>query len=1024
MAKKAKATSGGTTTTPATLQAENLQPLIVELGSQLWEQIRRRQPSFFERRWWDDRILGAAMGDESLKVQMFRFVDVLPRLKTHEAVTQHLHEYFEEVQAHLPWAVQLVRFGIEHISPDSILSRTLAYNARSNAMRMAKRFIAGETSSEVLAALHQMRSAGQAFTLDLLGEAVISEQEADSYQQRYLQLIDDLALDVNSWPPDPHLDGDHEGPIPRLNLSIKLSSLVSQFRPVDQVGTSSRVKARLRPILRKAIEHHAHLQFDMEQFHYKGLTQQIFRDILLEDEFRAVQHVGIVLQAYLQNAEHDAQQLLDWVKERGTPVSIRLVKGAYWDYENIIAANHGWPVPVFPAKWQTDETFERLTRFLLENHHWLRPAFGSHNLRSLSNAIVTARQLGVPQSAYEIQVLYGMATEMAQAFVQLGQRLRVYTPFGDLIPGMAYLVRRLLENTSNESFLRQSQLTDHPIEDLLMPPSEMLKRTPPASPKAKPSFVNEPLTDFSIAANREAMASAIEEARSQFGLDYRAVINGRREESRAWITSKNPSRKEEIVGRVTACTTAMAEEAIAAAKRGFRQWSKVTANYRAEYLELVAKELSARRFEFAAWQTLECGKPWIEADADVAEAIDFCRFYAAQMLSLDNPETLAVPGEDNSYTYRPRGVAVVIAPWNFPLAILTGMTMAAVVAGNTVIVKPAEQSSVVAAKLMEIIQSTGFPDGVINFLPGIGEDLGPTLTSHPDVDLVAFTGSRAVGLAINKQAADPHPLQKSVKHVLAEMGGKNAIIIDADADLDEAVQGVISSAFGYAGQKCSACSRVIVLAETYDDFLSRLVEATKSLIVGPADDPATQIGPVIDFEAAKRIRKTIEAAQESANLVYAPELGPTAKQGYYVGPHIFNQVLAESPLATQEIFGPVLAVMKATDLAQALELANSTDYALTGGIYSRSPANIKRVRQEFLVGNLYINRPITGALVGRQPFGGFKLSGMGTKAGGHDYLKEFLVPVTITENTMRRGFAPTTNKTEKTKTPPTTDAQG
>jgi RHH-type proline utilization regulon transcriptional repressor/proline dehydrogenase/delta 1-pyrroline-5-carboxylate dehydrogenase len=402
----------------------------------------------------------------------------------------------------------------------------------------------------------------------------------------------------------------------------------------------------------------------------------------------------------------------------------------------------------------------------------------------------------------------------------------------------------------------------------------------------------------------------------------------------------------------------------------------------------------------------ECGKPWREADADVAESIDYCNFYAVEMLRLARPRLRNVAGEDNNYFYEPRGVAVVIAPWNFPLAILTGMTAAALVTGNTVVMKPAEQSSVIGAKLMEVFQEVGLPPGVVGFLPGVGEEVGPVLVNHPDVDLIAFTGSRNVGLLINRQAAEMPPGQNHVKRVIAEMGGKNAIIIDADADLDEAIHGVAWSAFGYAGQKCSACSRVLVPEGMYDAFLARLLAATASLKVLPAEDPGCTLGPVIDEDAQLRILKTIEKSKSEARLAYAGDLGELAGEGYYVAPHVFAEVPATSSLAQEEVFGPVLAVIKVRDLSHALEVANGTKYALTGGLYSRSPANIVRVKREFRVGNLYINRKITGALVDRQPFGGFKLSGIGSKAGGPDYLLQFVLPRTITENTMRRGFAP------------------
>jgi RHH-type proline utilization regulon transcriptional repressor/proline dehydrogenase/delta 1-pyrroline-5-carboxylate dehydrogenase len=334
------------------------------------------------------------------------------------------------------------------------------------------------------------------------------------------------------------------------------------------------------------------------------------------------------------------------------------------------------------------------------------------------------------------------------------------------------------------------------------------------------------------------------------------------------------------------------------------------------------------------------------------------------------------------------------------------MSAAALVTGNTVVFKPAEQSTVIGAKLMEVFREAGLPAGVANFLPGVGEEIGPALTKHPAVAMIAFTGSKGVGLHLNREAADTPAGQDHVKRVLAEMGGKNAIIVDDDADLDEAVRGVAASAFGYQGQKCSACSRVIVLEPIYEHFLARLVEATRSMKIAPAEDPSCTVGPLIDDEARRRVLQYIEKAKRDCRLEYAGELGGLAEEGYYVAPHIFSNVLPDAVIAQEEIFGPVLAVLRARDLGQALEIGNGTPYALTGGLYSRSPQNIARVKREFQVGNLYINRRITGALVDRQPFGGFKLSGIGSKAGGPDYLLQFIQPRVITENTMRRGFAP------------------
>jgi RHH-type proline utilization regulon transcriptional repressor/proline dehydrogenase/delta 1-pyrroline-5-carboxylate dehydrogenase len=979
------------------------------VGRDLLANLERRSPSIFERRWWDDRILSWAMADESVKVQMFRFVDVLPMLHTHDAVTRHLQEYFDEVRSHLPLAVRL---GLEISQPNSVLGKALALNARSNALRMSQRFIAGAKVEEVLAAVTRLRKQGFTFTLDLLGEATTSERDADAYQRAYLELIEGMAGEVQSWSEVPRLDRDHEGSIPRVNLSLKLSALYSQFRPIDAAGTSEHVKHRLRPLLRAAREHDAYIHVDMEQYAYKDLTFEIFKEILMEDEFRDFPDVGIVVQAYQPESQRDTESLLEWATARGTPIWVRLVKGAYWDYETIMAQAHGWPVPVYQQKWESDANFERLTRFLMENHRWLRPALGSHNLRSLSHGIACAKQLGVPEGAYELQMLYGMGGDQAQLLADRGQRVRIYTPFGELIPGMAYLVRRLLENTSNDSFLRQSFTEQVSIEELLMKPTDAAARPAPKARvatrvPAEPasSFANEPITDFSRAEARRAMERAVKETAEQFGKDYPLVINGRAIDTIAKIKSINPSHKSQVVGIVSSATAEEASLAIDAARRAFKQWSRIDSDHRAEYLELTAAMMRNQRFELAAWEVHECGKPWIEADADVAEAIDFCMYYAAQARRLMSGHHCDLPGEENEYSYRPRGVAAVIAPWNFPLAILTGMTAAALVTGNTVIMKPAEQSSIVGYKLMEILQNVGIPDGVVNYLPGVGEEVGPELIGSPDVNLIAFTGSRTVGLAINHEASKPDDRQEFVKHVIAEMGGKNAIIIDDDADLDEAVLGVTYSAFGYAGQKCSACSRCIVLESVYDAFVEKLAQATQSLKVGPAESADTTIGPVIDDDSFKRINEYIKLGKESFPLVAGGEKGlPT--DGYYVGPHVFGNVEPASRLAREEIFGPVLAVIKVKDLDEAFDVANDSAYALTGGLFSRSPANLKRARQELQAGNVYLNRGITGAMVERQPFGGFKLSGIGTKAGGPDYLLQFVIPINITENTFRRGFAP------------------
>jgi RHH-type proline utilization regulon transcriptional repressor/proline dehydrogenase/delta 1-pyrroline-5-carboxylate dehydrogenase len=989
------------------VELAELERLTRAYGQELFARVDRRGPVLFGPSWWDERLMDWTMDDPAVKVQLFRFIDALPQLGAAPSVARHLREYFEEARDSLPgWA----RFGLHVLPARGLAARVLAGLARTSARRLARRFIAGSNLDEALAAVADLRCRRLAFTVDLLGEATITEKEAEKTQRDILDLVTGLAEQVNGWPAVPLIDATRDGPLPRVNISLKLSSLYSQFDPIDPAGTSNAVRERLRPIFRTAMQHGAFINVDMEQHAFKDETLRIFREILDESEFRAWPDVGIAIQAYLRSCADDLAGLYDWVRRRGTPVWVRLIKGAYWDYETVVSAQEGWPLPVFAEKWQTDANYERMTLFLLENHSWLRPAFGSHNIRSLAHAMAAAHLLGLPDDAYEIQMLYGMGDPIKEALVGLGRRVRVYTPYGQLLPGMAYLVRRLLENTANTSFLRAS-FTEHvPEERLLMNPVDGRLRGGAKPPAAPPAFRNEPLKDFALAEPREAMQQALADVRKQFGRSYLPVIDGQPVATEATFDSFNPSHQREVVGRCGRSSPEQARQAIEAAQRAYPAWRDTEPNVRADFLVRTAEVLSRRRFELAAWEVHECAKPWREADADIAEAIDFCRYYAQEVRRLARPSAMNLPGEDNAYFYEPRGVAVVIAPWNFPLAILCGMTAAALVTGNPVIMKPAEQSSVTGAKLMEAFQEAGLPAGVIHYLPGIGEEIGPTLAEHPDVALVAFTGSRGVGMVLNKQTAIVQPGQTHIKRLIAELGGKNAIIVDDDADLDEAVVGVAASAFGYSGQKCSACSCAIVLEAQYEAFLERLIEATRSLKVGPAEDAATRVGPVIDADARQRILAYIEKGKRESRLAYAGDAGFLAAEGYYVAPHIFAEVPPNAVIAQEEIFGPVLAVTKARDLNEALAIANGTPYALTGGLYSRSPQNIERVRRDFRVGNLYINRKITGALVGRQPFGGFKMSGVGSKAGGPDYLLQFVVPRSITENTMRRGFAPTTTE--------------
>jgi 1-pyrroline-5-carboxylate dehydrogenase len=511
-----------------------------------------------------------------------------------------------------------------------------------------------------------------------------------------------------------------------------------------------------------------------------------------------------------------------------------------------------------------------------------------------------------------------------------------------------------------------------------------------------PEFRNEAYTDFSLPENRSRMEAAQEKVRAALGATYKLVVAGECVASNATFDSTNPSRPEEIVGVHQKATPELAARAVDAAWEYFPEWSRTRPEDRVEMLLKTAAILREKKLEFNAWLMFEAGKTWPEAEAETAEAIDFCEYYAREMLRLAGPQPVVqMPGERDEMHYLPLGVGIVIPPWNFSLAILAGMATAALVSGNVVIIKPSSETPTVAAKFTEVLLEAGFPARSFSFLTGSGAAIGDVLVKHPKTRFISFTGSRDVGLHINELAAKHQPGQIWIKRVVAEMGGKDAIIVDADCDLLRAVEGVAASAFGYQGQKCSACSRAIVDAAVYDEFLTRLVERTEKLTVGSPEDPANYMGPVISAGARKTILEYIEIGKGEGRLVAG---GPAPSHGgYFIPPTIIADVDGKARIFQEEIFGPVLAVTKARNFDHALELANDSQYGLTGAIYSNNREHVERAREQFFVGNLYVNRKCTGAMVGAHPFGGFNMSGTDSKAGGPDYLLLFLQAKSIAE---------------------------
>jgi RHH-type transcriptional regulator, proline utilization regulon repressor / proline dehydrogenase / delta 1-pyrroline-5-carboxylate dehydrogenase len=931
-----------------------------------------------------------ALGEHAFKVQLFRFVDVFPMLRTSTQVHEVLLDYFTAPGVTLPagFELGLRASGLAKGAASRVITRQIE--------SMAKGFIAGRGADEALPRLRERWRSGLAFSIDVLGESCVSEVEASAYQERYLALVDRVADHVASWEEQRVLERDHLGAIPRANLSLKVSSLDPRAGSLAVDRSIERIHRRLLPILERARVRNVFINFDVEQRALQELIVRLFERCCESSEFPA----GIALQAYLRSADADAERLIAWARASGRQVTVRLVKGAYWDYETIRAEREGWPSPVWAVKEQTDACFERLTaRFLRETPRdtqqgGIKLALGSHNARSIAVGLAQLERESLPLEALELQMLYGMAGPLKEVARARGLRVREYVPVGELIPGMAYLVRRLLENTSNESWLRASTLHEADDAQLLAPPLSDPSAPEPLALESAPErhaltpaiagvgdgrpFHSEPLRDFSERTQRERFAAALQRA-----------------------------------PRIAPPGQATLDEANVALSRtyeAFPEWRDADPLLRARCLVGAAAALRERRDEHAALLVSENGKTWSDADAEVCETIDFLEYYARLAPELFAWRRLGrFVGELDQLAHQPRGVAVVISPWNFPLAIACGMTAAALVTGNTVLFKPAEQTPCSARALVEALWKAGVPRAVLGLLPGSGDTLGAALVRDSRVALIAFTGSKDVGLDIIEAAARTDAAQRSVKHVVCEMGGKNAIVVDDTADLDEAVVAVRDAAFGFQGQKCSACSRVIVHERVHAEFLARLVESTRGLVIGDPRDPDTDVGPLIDAAAASKVLQYIEIGRSEGRLELALEPPPHLADRVgkpYVGPHIFSGIERRHRLANEEIFGPVLSVMCAKTFDDALREANATAYKLTGGVFSRTPSHVERARRELRVGNLYINRGITGARVGRQPFGGFGLSGLGSQAGGPHYLLHFVEPRSVCENTMRRGFAP------------------
>ena len=951
-----------------------------QIGRVLLGGMQRYRPSLAESA--GDRAMLLLATDARFRAHLLRFVDALSGLsgdRRGERLRRLLQEYLAGDFPQLPpFPRALVPILRSSIWPAPLVAEA----ARLITSGIAARFIASGGPEGALTVLFFLSTRGRLPSFDVLGEYVVSEQEADAYRDQYLGLLRVLGK-------APAAGLRTRGSVQALQISLKLSSLTSDFNPVDPEGTLASVRPRLVQIVGLARRLGIGVTLDMERYETRDLVQRIFFEVFRRGEpFGDWDGIGVVVQAYLCDAEAQVGELLAFVADRGTPFQVRLVKGAYWDYETIRARANGWPVPVWEEKANTDVTFERLTERLLAAHE-IRLAVASHNVRSHAHAEAVRERLSLPSGAVEHQTLFRTAEGVTRALAWMGWPVRDYVPLGDLLPGMSYLVRRILENSSQVGFLLQSR-TGESAKELLAPPTPGSRSVdarpgslgPGQEPPVAGPFHNEPPARLFVERQRQAFIAALESTRPEFGRHYFPRLGGEDVRTEDITPIRDPSHPEAPpIGYVHNAGKAEVARALELAGAAMAGWAGRSIAERAAILRRAADLLKSGQDIAAAWIVHEAAKSWMEATADVDEAIDYLRYYSLRAEDLS----------DRWAEYRPRGVVAVIPPWNFPIAIPCGMTAAALVTGNVAVLKPAEQTPLIARLLVGVLHDAGVPEDALIWLPGPGDVTGAALVSSPAVDMVAFTGSRSVGTAIYREGSRIEPLRGGLRTSLTEMGGKNPILIFADADLDEAVVDVLTSAFGHANQKCSAASRILVQNPIYERFVQRLVQGVHSLPTGPADDPGVVITPLIDEEARERVASAAERARKEGRILLDElhrEDSPVT-----VGPllvEILPSQAGRARTAQEEIFGPILTVIPFESEQDGQRVANGTSYALTAGIFSRSPETIARTASALDAGNVYVNRPITGARVGVEPFGGRRLSGTGPQAGGPEYLWAFV----------------------------------
>jgi RHH-type proline utilization regulon transcriptional repressor/proline dehydrogenase/delta 1-pyrroline-5-carboxylate dehydrogenase len=870
--------------------------------------------------------------------------------------------------------------------------RILASIVRAMVRAMAKRFIAGESISTSDKTLRDLRASKREATLDQLGELVVSSKEADEYFEKVLQLIHGLKQHI------PKGEKNAAG-ILNAHVSIKVSALSHDFKPEAFNFTYSKVAPRLKRILQEAQREEVFINIDAEHYHYRDIVLKIFEKVLLEtNELAGFSQTGIVVQAYLRDGSKHLRDIVELAKKRNLIMPIRLVKGAYWDAETIEGEAHQFTPPQFLNKEESDLHFRQLAYLALKNGQWIQLAVGSHNLQDHA-FVESVRKLRFPNSpVIEHQCLHMTYEALSHGLAAMGWPTRNYMPIGNLLVGMAYLVRRIMENSSQVGVL--SIMRSHQKAAGLISPVDIHLQKKASASLSFDTFITQLKSDFSptrplrlyVDEERLSLENEIKKMGDYFQLHQNEWKNS---DLKSVVCSSSP---ELILGTFQESLASDSLKAVEKAEQGLAHswWGRQTfCLYRVSVMLKAADMMLLRRNKLASLIIFESGKTMSEALGDVDEAIDFINYYARQEIQLQ------LSGQKLTN----RGVFAVIAPWNFPLAIPCGMTVAPLVAGNAVILKPAEQTPLIGLELYNLLIETGVPKEIFHLLQGDGEIVGAPLVKHPRVAGVIFTGSKNVGQWIYLEAGNKlinhyHHNFSMQKKVITEMGGKNAIIVTNNCELDETISGILYSAFGHAGQKCSAASRIIVHKEVKDALVTRLKEAVRDLKVGSSLDPSTSLNPLVSENDQIRVRKAVEEAKDevirqNGKIIIDRSFEKLA--GFCVGPVVLEipiyQARKKDSWAQKEIFGPVIHIIEYESLMEAIELFNSTEYALTGGVYSQSQDDIDFLLRFLRAGNLYINRPCTGARVAIEPFGGFKLSGTGPKAGGSDYLSQFHFPM-------------------------------